>query len=42
MHTGRFKFDDTIRKWIVRLFAIVGVLTVLAMVLVVAGVLAIF
>lgn len=37
-HTGRFKADDTIRKWFLRIFATIGVLATLAAVLVIVGI----
>jgi hypothetical protein len=36
-HSGRFRFDDTIRKWIVRILATIGFFTVAALVLLAVG-----
>lgn len=41
-HTGRFKIDDTLRKWTLRIFALIGFATVVAVVLAVAGLVALF
>lgn len=37
-HTGRFRWDDTLRKWVVRIFAVIGFFTVLALVLLAVGI----
>jgi hypothetical protein len=41
-HTGRFKFDDTARKWFMRIFATIGVIAVTLTILGLAGLIALF
>jgi hypothetical protein len=41
-HTGRFKIDDTFRKWTMRIFAFIGFVTVVTIALAIAGLVAVF